>query len=158
MSYYKCTYPGCPVRKHVERASHDQKSVITTYEGKHNHDVPAPRGSHAHAAARQLAAQTASASKGTTGAAIAVINTNSRPSSAVVNYDPLRKLSPNNNSWATPPFTLEMLQSPGDNFGSSSSSIKSYVTQSQNSMENMLLLSAKEEPKEDATFFHSLLC
>lgn len=33
------------VRKHVERASHDLKSVITTYEGKHNHDVPAARNS-----------------------------------------------------------------------------------------------------------------
>ncbi|RLM98531.1 putative WRKY transcription factor 26 [Panicum miliaceum] len=39
-SYYKCTTPGCPVRKHVERASHDHRAVITTYEGKHNHDVP----------------------------------------------------------------------------------------------------------------------
>lgn len=28
------------MRKHVERASHDPKAVITTYEGKHNHDVP----------------------------------------------------------------------------------------------------------------------
>ncbi|XP_073150346.1 probable WRKY transcription factor 2 [Henckelia pumila] len=44
-SYYKCTSPGCNVRKHVERASHDLKSVITTYEGKHNHDVPAARNS-----------------------------------------------------------------------------------------------------------------
>lgn len=33
------------MRKHVERASHDLKSVITTYEGKHNHDVPAARNS-----------------------------------------------------------------------------------------------------------------
>ncbi|XP_021765953.1 probable WRKY transcription factor 33 [Chenopodium quinoa] len=44
-SYYKCTSSGCPVRKHIERASHDTRAVITTYEGKHNHDVPAARGS-----------------------------------------------------------------------------------------------------------------
>ncbi|PKA51875.1 putative WRKY transcription factor 26 [Apostasia shenzhenica] len=42
-SYYKCTTAGCPVRKHVERASGDLRSVMTTYEGKHNHAVPAPR-------------------------------------------------------------------------------------------------------------------
>lgn len=53
------------MRKHVERASHDLKSVITTYEGKHNHDVPAARNSShvnsgnssavtAHAAAGQI--------------------------------------------------------------------------------------------------------
>ncbi|TVU36664.1 EcWRKY-3, partial [Eragrostis curvula] len=46
-SYYKCTTANCPVRKHVERASHDLRAVITTYEGKHNHDVPAARGSAA---------------------------------------------------------------------------------------------------------------
>ncbi|KAJ0982056.1 hypothetical protein J5N97_010311 [Dioscorea zingiberensis] len=44
-SYYKCTHAGCNVRKHVERASSDPKAVITTYEGKHNHDVPAARNS-----------------------------------------------------------------------------------------------------------------
>jgi WRKY transcription factor 33 len=46
-SYYKCTTANCPVRKNVERASHDLRAVITTYEGKHNHDVPAARGSAA---------------------------------------------------------------------------------------------------------------
>uniref|UniRef100_A0A2P2L448 Uncharacterized protein WRKY transcription factor 09 n=1 Tax=Rhizophora mucronata TaxID=61149 RepID=A0A2P2L448_RHIMU len=45
-SYYKCTNTGCPVRKHVERASHDPKAVITTYEGKHNHDVPTAKNTN----------------------------------------------------------------------------------------------------------------
>ncbi|CAI9303513.1 unnamed protein product [Lactuca saligna] len=45
-SYYKCTSAGCNVRKHVERASHDPKAVITAYEGKHNHDVPVVKNSN----------------------------------------------------------------------------------------------------------------
>ncbi|KAD4584090.1 hypothetical protein R6Q59_037032 [Mikania micrantha] len=48
-SYYKCTTSGCPVRKHVERASDDLKAVLTTYEGKHNHEIPVARNStHGH--------------------------------------------------------------------------------------------------------------
>ncbi|KAF0922381.1 hypothetical protein E2562_034351 [Oryza meyeriana var. granulata] len=49
-SYYKCTYQGCDVKKHIERSSQDPKAVITTYEGKHSHDVPAARNS-SHSAA-----------------------------------------------------------------------------------------------------------
>ncbi|KAL5225008.1 hypothetical protein ABZP36_011647 [Zizania latifolia] len=48
-SYYKCTYAGCNVRKHIERASSDPKAVITTYEGKHNHEPPVGRGSNQNA-------------------------------------------------------------------------------------------------------------
>ncbi|KAK6251876.1 hypothetical protein QUC31_013596 [Theobroma cacao] len=55
-SYYKCTTPGCNVRKHVERASTDPKAVITTYEGKHNHDVPAAKTS-SHNTANSNASQ-----------------------------------------------------------------------------------------------------
>ncbi|RZR72431.1 hypothetical protein BHM03_00013389 [Ensete ventricosum] len=53
-SYYKCTSAGCPVRKHVERASHDPKAVITTYEGKHNHDVPAAKTANHEASASMV--------------------------------------------------------------------------------------------------------
>ncbi|KAI3457737.1 hypothetical protein Pfo_014400 [Paulownia fortunei] len=42
-SYYRCSNAGCPVKKHVERASHDSKLVITTYEGKHDHEMPHSR-------------------------------------------------------------------------------------------------------------------
>ncbi|KAK1415959.1 hypothetical protein QVD17_31747 [Tagetes erecta] len=50
-SYYKCTHQGCNVRKHVERAASDPKAVITTYEGKHTHDVPAAKNSSHNIAA-----------------------------------------------------------------------------------------------------------
>ncbi|KAE8667581.1 putative WRKY transcription factor 58 [Hibiscus syriacus] len=53
-SYYKCTSAGCNVRKHVERASTDPKAIITTYEGKHNHVVPASRTSNQSAANNSL--------------------------------------------------------------------------------------------------------
>ncbi|KAJ4704809.1 WRKY transcription factor [Melia azedarach] len=39
-SYYRCTNIRCNVRKHVERASDDPTAFITTYEGKHNHEMP----------------------------------------------------------------------------------------------------------------------
>ncbi|MED6205306.1 hypothetical protein PIB30_016691 [Stylosanthes scabra] len=42
-SYYRCSAPGCFVKKHVERASHDSKVVITTYEGQHVHEIPPGR-------------------------------------------------------------------------------------------------------------------
>lgn len=55
-SYYKCTSQGCNVRKHVERAASDPKAVITTYEGKHTHDVPAAKNSSHNIAANTAAA------------------------------------------------------------------------------------------------------
>ncbi|XP_058109959.1 WRKY transcription factor 44 [Magnolia sinica] len=42
-SYYRCTSLKCNVRKHVERVSDDPRAFITTYEGKHNHDMPVSR-------------------------------------------------------------------------------------------------------------------
>ena len=45
---------GCLVRKHVERSSKDPKAVITTYEGKHTHDVPSSRNSSHHDASVSL--------------------------------------------------------------------------------------------------------
>merc|ERR1719160_694408 len=40
-SYYKCTHPGCCVRKHVERSQRDPKMIVSTYEGRHNHEKQA---------------------------------------------------------------------------------------------------------------------
>lgn len=40
-SYYRCTVQKCNVKKMVERSHQDPTTVITTYEGKHNHNSPA---------------------------------------------------------------------------------------------------------------------
>ncbi|KAF5732495.1 hypothetical protein HS088_TW17G00022 [Tripterygium wilfordii] len=40
-SYYRCTSQKCRVKKRVERSYQDPSTVITTYEGQHNHHCPA---------------------------------------------------------------------------------------------------------------------
>ncbi|XP_028753211.1 WRKY transcription factor 71-like [Neltuma alba] len=50
-SYYRCTTQKCTVKKRVERSFEDPTTVITTYEGQHNHPVPTSlRGSYNSAA------------------------------------------------------------------------------------------------------------
>ncbi|OIW04207.1 hypothetical protein TanjilG_00767 [Lupinus angustifolius] len=39
-SYYRCTTQKCNVKKRVERSFEDPSTVITTYEGQHNHHCP----------------------------------------------------------------------------------------------------------------------
>ncbi|KAH9627378.1 hypothetical protein KSS87_001217 [Heliosperma pusillum] len=48
-SYYRCTTQKCTVKKRVERSFQDPTTVITTYEGQHNHPVPATLRGHAAA-------------------------------------------------------------------------------------------------------------
>ncbi|WOG96090.1 hypothetical protein DCAR_0415420 [Daucus carota subsp. sativus] len=142
-SYYKCTQVGCPVRKHVERASHDLRAVITTYEGKHNHDVPAPRGSGSYPAVNRPSDNTA-----TTSAPTAI-----RPTT---NY-----LNPLQNTRAQPangqaPFTLEMLQRPRSyEFSGFGNSANTY-TINQNQQASGQFSTAKDEPDVDS-FFDSFL-
>ncbi|KAF8013109.1 hypothetical protein BT93_I1089 [Corymbia citriodora subsp. variegata] len=38
-SYYRCTHPGCNVKKQVQRLTKDEGVVVTTYEGTHTHAI-----------------------------------------------------------------------------------------------------------------------
>lgn len=66
-SYYKCTYPGCPVRKHVERSAESFQKVIVTYEGCHTHLPPLALPASAVAMAAAALAPAASVAAGTGG-------------------------------------------------------------------------------------------
>ncbi|KAI3961893.1 hypothetical protein MKW98_022098 [Papaver atlanticum] len=85
-SYYKCTSLGCSVRKHVERAANNIRSVITTYEGKHNHDIPAARGSYRHS------------------------SNNNNTSSSNSNNSSITNVAMSTSSNEQVPYTLEMMQ------------------------------------------------
>ncbi|KAF7803198.1 putative WRKY transcription factor 71 [Senna tora] len=50
-SYYRCTTQKCRVKKRVERSYEDPTTVITTYEGQHNHPVPTSLRAGGNAAA-----------------------------------------------------------------------------------------------------------
>nr|UVI62157.1 WRKY transcription factor [Rehmannia glutinosa] len=81
-SYYRCTYAGCNVRKHVERASTDPKAVVTTYEGKHNHEIPIGRYSSHNANANnahQLKAQKTVAKNPSTNREMDFVNQDKMP-------------------------------------------------------------------------------
>ncbi|KAF5193333.1 Wrky transcription factor, partial [Thalictrum thalictroides] len=153
-SYYKCTNAGCPVRKHVERASHDLRAVITTYEGKHNHDVPAARGSGNHAVNRPLPDNS---NHNNTTMPI-------RPSAATTQSNHTANNAFRNGRLPTSegqtPFTLEMLQTPAGGYSFSSSgynnSMNSFMNQQQQQTENNVFPRTKEEPRDDM-FLESLL-
>ncbi|OMO49660.1 DNA-binding WRKY [Corchorus capsularis] len=61
-SYYRCTSQKCGVKKRVERSFQDPSVVITTYEGQHNHHLPATlRGNAAMFSPSSLLASSAAA-------------------------------------------------------------------------------------------------
>ncbi|XP_062002539.1 WRKY transcription factor WRKY24-like [Rosa rugosa] len=107
-SYYKCTSTGCPVRKHVERASHDTRAVITTYEGKHNHDVPAARGSGGYGAS----ARPASDANSNSNVSVAAVRPLALPNHSN-NLSYLSSLQKQPTSESQAPYTLKMLQNTG---------------------------------------------
>ncbi|KAF8397177.1 hypothetical protein HHK36_016084 [Tetracentron sinense] len=149
-SYYKCTNVGCPVRKHVERASHDLRAVITTYEGKHNHDVPAARGSGGHTVSRPSPDNNNNNNNNNEAMAIRPLAATNHSNHTTTNS--LRSVRvPTSEDQV--PFTLEMLQSPGS-FGFSGFG-NSYMSQPQHT--ESVYTRAKDEPRDDL-FMESMLC
>nr|AVK51636.1 transcription factor WRKY33-1 [Brassica nigra] len=132
-SYYKCTTVGCPVRKHVERASQDLRSVITTYEGKHNHDVPAARGS-GYATNRPV----------------------QDPSSAPIRPAAIAGHS-NYTTSSRAPYTLQMLHNNNNTnaglFGYAMNNHNSNIQTQQNEFVGGGFSRAKEEPNDESSSF-----
>ncbi|XP_042513971.1 WRKY transcription factor WRKY24-like [Macadamia integrifolia] len=125
-SYYKCTFVGCPVRKHVERASHDYRAVITTYEGKHNHDVPAARGSGGHSVNRPLPDNNNNSNNNAVMAIRPLPTSNGFSHNSAHTFHSLKVPK----SEGQTAFTLEMLQSPGGfGFSGFGNSMISYMNQ-----------------------------
>lgn len=113
----------------MERASHDLRAVITTYEGKHNHDVPAARGSGGYNNMTRPAPP----------------STNTiRPSPIISNHPNLT-----NSTRLQTPYTLEMLQD------TNSFAFAGYGNSSGPYTDNSLAI-AKEEPRDDP-FFDSFM-
>lgn len=132
------------MRKHVERASNDLRAVVTTYEGKHNHDVPAPRGSGINNINRSMPTTITTNNVNTI--------TTSAPSSIYTNNS-LQSLRPERPSHFNP----NMQQNSGgfefSRFGNPL--MGSYMNQQQS--DNVFTSRAKEEPEDDL-FLDSLLC
>lgn len=148
-SYYKCTHPGCPVRKHVERASHDLRAVITTYEGKHNHDVPAARGSGSNRPIPDT-------SKNNMGMSVRDnVLQQQHYSTNSVNLNPIRG---HRASEGQSPFTMDMpMGSSGFEFSSFGTSMANFMTTVQPQNMDNLFPKTKDEPRDDL-FLESLLC
>lgn len=141
------------MRKHVERASHDLRAVITTYEGKHNHDVPAARGSGSHSINRAMPSNNNN-NNNAGGTAIRPLAMTHHNNNNAMN-NPIHNLRlPSSEGQA--PFTLEMLQQSPGSFGYSGfgNAIASYMNQPQ--VSDNVYSRAKEEPRDDM-FFESLL-
>ncbi|KAL7582455.1 probable WRKY transcription factor 26 [Lactuca sativa] len=149
-SYYKCTSSGCSVRKHVERASQDLRSVITTYEGKHNHDVPMARGS-----GHRLPSGTLGNNIPTT--AIKPVALSHYQSNNSISDSAHRGFSFLSSADNQTMFTSEMLQNNESfKFSRFENALKSnYIDQKRDS--ERAFSEAKEEPRDDM-FFESLLC
>lgn len=137
------------MRKHVERASHDIRAVITTYEGKHNHDVPAARGNGSYAVNR------AATNNSSSNEAMPI-----RPS--VMATHPIQTSYPNSfqntrltTSGIQAPFTLQMVQNQeGVPFSGYRNQNRDYMNQTQ--LSEGVLSRAKEEWKTDS-FLDSFL-
>lgn len=120
----------------MERASHDPRAVITTYEGKHNHDVPVARGS----GAQRFAQNNPNTDHGMTIRPMPLPNNS--------NYSiPMDNLRP-----PEAPYRLEMLQ------GFGHSGLGNPMSTNMNpSYEKSSSSRAKDEHREDL-FLESLLC
>ena len=139
----------------MERSSKDIRAVLTTYEGKHNHDVPAARGGGGGGGGSHFVAKPLPNNSTTTTTHVpapapirpSVVMTNHHSNYTTTNSNHQTRPPP---SASPAPFTLEMLQSPGS-FGFSGFGSRML------SHSDGVFSRAKQEPK-DNTFPESFFC